>query len=620
YNAPIYFATKRNPTAPIRDESMQQYGGFFQYVVFDHDNPVGRLEQITNEQADELLSAQVYGSISPIKGLSLSGLYALESTELDKGYLAPPNTYEAAGRGRAGRNLLDRHHSYGQVQLQYERSLGEHQLTALLGHSYEYMRSSLFGAFIFDSLPAANFRYQDLQPGKNFASGTNPAPWEEEESRKMAAFYGRLSYAWGEKIAVQASLRREGASNLGANHQWGLFPAASLSLNLAAITGQSWLPKTRFSYGVSGNVPLANYASLALVEETGLRYYYNGQFITISDVVQTANPDLRWETSRGWNLGLDIQLGGSWLKATVDIYAQQTHDLIQHTNLEVPGGISSRYTYNGGDIRSSGQEVSLLMELFRSRSSLSWSHRLVLGHAQTRLGSLSTDEFPQQAREVIGDRGNGPGRWFPVIYLQEGEKLGEIWGPEYVGIDPQGKWIFRDWDLDGTAGDPLRDIVKAGDAFPTAYWGWSSSLRWKSWSLDFLLSGATGHSLVNTYRYYYETPGSVDFNNLLASALIPDRRRLRDFARFSDYYVEKASYARLDYLSLGREFGASMAGIHTRWKVYLLVQNLFTLTAYEGVDPEVRLNRGSDPFVPGIELRNTYFPVRNWVLGVEMNL
>ncbi|MCB0837605.1 MAG: TonB-dependent receptor, partial [Bacteroidetes bacterium] len=319
------------------------------------------------------------------------------------------------------------------------------------------------------------------------------------------------------------------------------------------------------------------------------------------------------------DLGFDIGMENGFLQLSVDFYGQKTTDLLQNITLPVAGGsISRAFTFNAGALNSNGLELSLTNCLFKQNPDFSIENRFTLGRARTWLMTLDSEyeDFPD--KRLIGDNSNGPGRWFPAIYLRDNKPVGEFWGYMYQGINADGEWIFKDIDGGGFSSSE-GDFDYIGNALPRSLWSWNSSIQWKNVSLDFQLTGVAGHSILNTYRYFYEIPYSMGVNNILRSATERPVSRLREFGQLSDFYVEKASYARMDYMTLSYAWTSSDKW-YSNLKVYLLSQNLFTITGYRGVDPEARLNSQGNPLVPGIELRNTYFPVRNWVAGVRINL
>jgi TonB-linked SusC/RagA family outer membrane protein len=617
-NAPLFYAARMIPEMPVNDPNSSMYGGFFQPFIYEMQNPVAILDQVTNENTLRNSMFQTRASVEIIKGLTLNGSFALQQRGIDKGYQSEAVAYNFNGTGYTALQTEKDFRRFYDLHLDYQTSIGKHHLSAVLGHSYEYNRQILRKATL-NSFLGEESAYLDLASDSVFANNLNADIVYHRQSRRMSAFFGVLNYQLEDKISAQFSLRREGASNLGANQKWGLFPAGSLSANWLALLNREGLFRTRFSYGLTGNLPRDNYRSQFLVSGVGYTFFDNGQYIEAQDIVRQGNPDLSFEKTRGWNLGFDIGIKEDFLNISVDFFGQKTTDLVQNLNLPFGGvAIYRSFTFNAGELNSSGVELSITNQLFKDNPEFSMTNRLVLGRSRTWLVTLDSEYREYREKRMIGDQSNGPGRWIPVIYLRERKPVGEFWGFVYERIDTDGRWVFQ--DLDGGGFDYNEDeFAYHGSALPQFIWSWNSVLEWKKWSVDFQLTGVSGHHMFNTYRYYYEIPSSMVGQNILYSATINPANRLRDYGELSDFYIEKASYARLDYLTLAYQFDTK-----DKWysdlQLYLTSQNLFTITGYSGVDPEPRLNSRGAPLVPGVELRNTYFPVRNWVLGLRLNL
>ena len=617
-NAPLYFSAKMMPVMPIYDVNQTSYGGFFQPGLYDMQNPVATLEQTTNENQVINRIGQSRASVKIIGGLTLNGSFFLQQRDYQKGYQTNKAAYIYNGIGYAALQTEDQFRRFYDVHLDYDKMLGNHRITAVLGHAYEYNRDFTRVARL-TGVPNSEFSYTDMVNDTTFAGNQEAEMTYNRESRKISAFFGRVHYQWEDKISAQFTLRREGASNLGENQKWGIFPAGSVAIDWLPLLDKKGKFKTRFSYGLTGILPRDNYQSQFLVDGIGYQFYYNGQFVEAADIVREGNPDLSWEKVRGWDLGFDIGIKEGFLDLTFDFYGQNTTDLIQHYNLPVGGNIARAFTFNAGRFNSNGLELSVVNTLFAKNPDFSVVNRFMIGRARTWMVSLDSDyqDFPD--KRFIGDASNGQGRYFPVVYLRDNKEVGEIWGKVYDAIDSDGRWVFKDLDGGGVSFNPEEDIAYHGNGMPRSIWSWATDITWKRFDLDFQLTAVRGHSLVNTYRYNYEIPSTMGGNNLTASAPTNPTNRLTDYSEFSDFYVEDASYTKLEYLSLSYNLKATDKW-YSKMRFYILAQNLFTITDYSGVDPEARLNSRGNPLVSGIELRNTYFAVRNWVFGIDLTI
>ena len=202
-----------------------------------------------------------------------------------------------------------------------------------------------------------------------------------------------------------------------------------------------------------------------------------------------------------------------------------------------------------------------------------------------------------------------------MIRVAEGEKIGQIYGPIYTGPDAAGNPTFKDLNGDGTG--TTDDKAMLGNGIPNFTLGFNNSFTLGNFTLNAFLRGAFGHSLINQFRVFYEdrNPGSIlSYNRVNTKYADP---KLKD-AKYSSLHVEKGDFIRLDNMQLG--YTLPVKGVFNKAFVYLAGNNLFTITGYTGVDPEVRFGDSEDngnPLAPGIDRRDNYFTTRSFSLGVN---
>ena len=386
--------------------------------------------------------------------------------------------------------------------------------------------------------------------------------------------------------------------------------------------------KLRAGYGVTGALPRDNGLSKA-----GIVYDRANDAFTLN---RAANPDLKWEEKAEINLGLDF--GTDRLTGALDVYNRTISDFILLRDVD-PAifQVSQRYE-NAGQLSTNGIELSLNYGLVRSKD-LTYNTGVVLSSYKTTLDEFIIDE---QTRGNLGAPGqNGTN----VVRVAVGEEIGQIWGPVFTGsVDERGIPIMEDINGDGqvisnqdAALAENGDFEQLGNGIPDLELGWTNQLTYKNWDLNAFFRGAFGHSLVNTFRAFYEPriPGQAGFN-IINTELARDDITV---ARFSSYYVENASFFKLDNVTLGYNFDVSNSKAFSRIRAYFSVQNAFVITGYTGLDPEPILqdlgptdNGGRagdadgdgivegtpDPLVTGIDRRNNYFTSRTFTIGLNV--
>ncbi|MGB5435457.1 MAG: TonB-dependent receptor, partial [Maribacter sp.] len=381
------------------------------------------------------------------------------------------------------------------------------------------------------------------------------------------------------------------------------------------------LLKVRVGYGVTGALPSSNGLSRSLYEPA------DGKLS--SNQLTDANPDLKWEEKAETNFGVEFASGR--LGATLDIYTRNISDFILERDVDVTIYPTGRRWENAGEMKSQGFELAVNYDVVKSED-LNYNTGIVLSRNKTTLEKYT---IPQEMRGSLGAPGQND---TDMIRIKEGEEIGQIWGPVFTGEVVDGSQVLEDVNGDGqlltaqnNALDPDGDFAVLGKGTPDFELGWTNRLTYKRWDLNAFFRGAFGHSLINTYRAFYEprvgSQGSYNFvNTELANPEITN-------AKFSSLYVEKADFFKLDNLSIGYTFDLGENKYIKGVRVTASGQNLFTITNYTGSDPEPALqDRGSeagngdfsptaspDPLIPGIDRRSSYFSATTFTLGLNIN-
>ena len=638
----LRYAIVANPTMPIygKDSPYQfnseQFGGYFESLgLFDSFNPVSMIEQNKNRGDSMELNYGLNIGFDLTDDLALTARIAEQNSKLSNTIYYPTTSHfngNATSPLRKGKvEKYNERYSFKLYELfgTFDTSFGSTDMTVTAGYSYNQTNfaSNLFslGDFPDNSLDysdAIEFSQDLLNDG--FIEAESDASPDE----KIIAFFGRLNLTYDNAIFFNASLRQEGSTKLGDDEKWGLFPAVGLGVDINRYLelDQVNLLKLRVGYGVTGALPGPN----GLSRQGRTLNYDGGQGGAGTTLTRAANPNLKWEEKAETNIGLEFATGR--LNATLDVYSRNIKDFILERTVDVAVyGVDKRFE-NAGELKTQGLELAVNYDLFND-DNLSYTTGLNFSTYKTTLEDYVLDA------EMRGQLGAPGQNSTAMIRVKVGEEIGQIWGPVYEGVDVDtGSPIFADINGDGqiignqeAALEDNADFKVLGSGIPDFELGWANQLQFGDWSINAFFRGAFGHSLVNTFRAFYEPRLSTQSSyNYVTTKLAVDGLTT---ARFSSLYVEKADFFKLDNLTISRSIDVSNISAIDGLSLSLSGQNVFTITNYTGADPEPALvDRGTsdngsrpttndaelDVLSPGIDRRYNYFNSRTFTLGVNI--
>lgn len=625
------YATIYNPTAPILDASAagERYDGYYQLGAFDYYNPVAILEQNKNDRKRNVLLANVRGDYKLLDNLTVSASYSRERKTQNTSTYWDKNSY-LTGADRNGLAILEDNRDEAELfesTAEYNQEFGGIELRLLGGYSYQEFTFDGFnlngGNFLTDA-----FTYNNASTAQDFQTGRGTVD-SYKNNYRLIAFFGRVNLNFSNNYFLTASLRREGTSRFGTENRWGLFPAVSAGVNLSnlfSIAGVDNL-KLRVGYGVTGNIPSESYLSLRRFGQVG-NFLVNGKWIPSYGPVSNPNPNLKWETKSDISAGIDFALMNYKFTGSLDFYTTTTKDLILDYNVPVPPNLYPTTFANVGELRNSGLELVLNYNVI-ANPNFSWTTTLNgTYYLENKILSLSKGEFNFGGVRDIGDLGSPGQNGTPLIRIEEGKPIGQLWGLQYVGVSNEGSWVFADVNGDGVAAGDANDRTVIGNGLPKAQLGWNNTFTFGNLDFSFFLDGYFGHDLLNSFRAFYEAPGAISSYNILASTLDePGLTKLKDAPKLSSLHVEDASFVRLNNTTLGYNFDLPSGSSFRRIRVYLTGERLFYITGYKGVDPEPRFsdsdssesNTGNlGPLAPGLDRRNTWYRTAAVTFGLQL--
>lgn len=612
-----------SPMLPVRNED----GSWTTGSGSKNYNPLSLIYENTSETMYKNTQLLGKASLEIIEGLKWNVNYSFTNNQSTYSAYDSHNTQLegiSAYNGRATRNTYFGHEHIFETFGNYDTTINDiHKLSVMAGYSWEEkMSNDGFGLTVHDF-------YDDVLKWNQltYASTIDGIPAVQsgtKETIRNISFYGRASYSFNSKYMIQATVRRDGSSVFGKNNQWGTFPSVSVAWN---ITEENFMKnqnlfdnlKFRLGYGVSGNaLGFGAYTAIATYGASGFFDYNGKQWRTLA-ATKNANPDLKWETTGMFNVGLDYGLLNGRLSGTIEFYNKKTKDLIWNypvsTNLYPFGDIAA----NVGEITNQGIEVSINAVPVQTKN-FTWNTTVTLSHNKNTVNRLSNDKFEvgvftQGDPMVAGVSSEG--------YTQriiEGEPLGTFFTYEFAGFNDAGKatYYVRDENTGERTGETTeqpgyKDRTITGCAQPKLNFGWNNTFNYKNWNATVFFTGVFGNDIYNGTRANYMSPEMLAggknvlkefLDNPTTSASLP-----------SDRFIENGSYLRLSTLSLGYTF-KNFNGWLQNLQLYVTCNNLFTITGYKGLDPEVNMG-GIDP---GIDYRWSVYPhTRTTMVGVKIN-
>ena len=610
------YATIYNPTAPIKADGpiYEKYEGYFQQKTPYYYNPVALLEQNTHEAKRAGLNMNLKANFSLNDHLSLSALYAQQKINaLANQYFDRNSLWIGMDRNGLGLKSTDESSmEFLKFSGAYVDTFGQGSMRIETGYSWqEFINEGLSasGGDFFTDIFGSN----NLQAAADFQKGLGNVH-SYKNAERLIAFYSRAYVNIKDDYFLSASLRREGATSLGARKKWGVFPALSggvILSNFFSFRNIDYL-KLRAGMGITGNRPQTTSIS-QLTFGQGNNFYYNGNFVSSYTPASNENPSLQHESKSEINLGMDMELFAGKIQASLDVYRSRTKKLIRQISVPVPPNLHNQSWVNLGELANAGMELSLNFDTaYMGR--LSWMPGIVAS-LQQRSKLLSLSDFNHDFGEfqMIAPLGSPGQDEVDLVRLEENAPLGMFWGLIYLGMSEDGEWVFQDVNGDGEIDESDKQVI--GNGQPSFQLGFNNNFQLGKLDVNLFFRGVWGHDLVNTFRAFYELPDNIDPYNRLTGSESANIFGVP--AGFSSYFIERASYLKLDNASLTYSPGMHKFEAFDELKLFATIQNLFTITKYTGVDPEVRLRDESsgDWLAPGIERRNTWFQARAITVG-----
>ncbi|MDB5152920.1 MAG: SusC/RagA family protein [Mucilaginibacter sp.] len=595
-------------------------------------NPIQDLLLTTNETDAFRVLGNFYGEYEIIPGLKAKVSIGTDVINTRQDQFSPSNTtsgYATNGIASIGANKVATW--VNENTLTYNKVLNEHSFNVLVGYTTQTSTGN------FNTSGSQNF-ISNLSGYNSLQGGSVPLiPTSGQYSWTLNSWLARINYSFLHRYNFTVTGRADGSSRFGANNKWGYFPSAGFSWNVkeenflkdASVVSDLNL---RLSAGTTGNQEIGEYQSLVTLSPTN--YFFNGTVQTGFAPTSLGNPDLKWEKTAQYDVGVDLGLWDNRVSITADAYYKRTSNLL----ISVPVQLSSGYAAeleNVGSVENKGLEIALNTDNIKS-GSFKWKTSASITFNRNKVLSLNGQ---QSFYAQIADAYSDPLYKLSPVVIKVGSPLGTIWGYKSAGIiqssdnlsqtptlgtEQSGDRKYVDINKDGVIN--ANDKTNLGSVQPKFIYSFSNTFTYKSFDLFIFFQGSYGNKIYNLLQEELElTNLGQNASTVLLQRWTPTnpsnsipRASYSPVAQVLDKYMQDGSYLRLKNISLGYNFSPAVAHkiLAKQLRVYVSAQNLLTFTHYTGYDPEVN-TFGQNNLLQGIDF-GAYPSSKTFLAGLNI--
>lgn len=609
-----------DPTQPVysNNPALAQYGGYYQNLkdgsinTLSGRNPVG----LINQRRDRSTVKRSIGNIQLDYRLPyIDGL----SANLNLGYdvqrgrgtiFVAPNSATLVG-ARLGQGInnqyaADNDNKLMEAFLKYDKEIGVGRLELLAGHSYQAFD---YKNYVFDDRTITGEIFNNT-PAKRPINGKEYT----DPGYRLLSFFGRANYNIKDKYLFTGTFRADGSSRFSKDNRWGYFPSAAVAWR---VKGEDFLAsssaisdlKFRVGYGQTGQQDLGTsaaglygYLALYTPSENTSQYQFGNQFYTTSRA-GLYNADVKWETTTTYNLGLDYGFIDNRLSGSVDVYKRDTKDLLNFIEVAALANLSNAGNFNVGSLTNRGVEAVLNLDVIRG-DKFNWSLNANGNYNENEITKLTNVENPNYIGVQTGGIGGGVGNTIQINSVGYPANSFFVYQQVYGADGKPLEGVYVDRNKDGVINTSDRYRYKSSR--PKWLLGFGSNLSYGKASLGFTMRSSLDNYVYNNIRSGSTfNQNSTGFLSNATQEVLDSKFSTAQY--FSDYYVENASFLRMENITLGYNVG-KIAQDKANVNISLAVQNAFVVTDYKGLDPEV---------FSGID--NTIYPrPRTFTLGLNI--
>lgn len=611
----FYSAAAWNPTFPDHRNSSGGWDGYASASQIN--NPQALLEENDHTENSHISThAKLTFNLLPSLKFTLFGAYSYD-VDQQMQYL-PTSVWN---KGQAYRSTAKHENILANAILSYNKKVDVHAfgLTALA----EIQKDTYRGYHT----TVTNFS-TDLLGYDNLAAGAL-RPWNGTgslyEQPKMTSFMGRANYTLADKYIFSFTARADGSSKFGDNHKWGFFPAVSGAWVISKepfMQAQDIINdlKLNMGYGLSGNqAGIDSYTTLSLVSPNGFIPANNGNIVSFT-TLKNINPDLKWEVSKTFNIGLDAQFLHQRLLFSVNYYNTKVTDMLYPYSVSSPPFTYTTLIANMGSMRNSGLEFSIGgtplvtkdMEL-TINGNISFQRNKLLSLSGEYNGNYLEIAKYSTIAKLNGAGFHGGNN--DVTYQIVGEPLGMFFLPKASGLagDDTNGYTYRVVDIDDNkVVDTTNDRYICGQAMPKMLIGSNISFRYHDFDISMQVNGAFGHKIFNGTSLAYMNVTSFPLYNLLAEA---PKANIKD-QTVTDYWLENGDYVNIDYITLGWRVPLHKNRFVESMRLSLTMNNVATITGYSGLTPMINSSNVNSTL--GLDDKYSYPLFHTYTIGLSL--
>jgi TonB-linked SusC/RagA family outer membrane protein len=556
--------------------------------VFQYTNPYAVATTVQNNNSINNLFGSLRADLDLYKGLSAGWFGSWRKVDSNNGYYAPAASTITSAMNYNGQAHINNDHvdeKLMDISLNYKKDFGVSHFDATA--VYEWQAQTYNGSYSAARGFANDIAtYNALQLG-TLANALSGDVASYKNDRRLVSFLGRVNYSYNNRYLLTASFRRDGSTVFGENHKWGNFPSASLAWRVdqeGFMKNQKTFSSLKFrvGYGVTGNqqgiTPQNSIALVGLNSQTPT-VYFGGQLIPNYFYTQNANPNLRWETKKQANAGLDFGFFNDRLTGSIDAYTANTDNLLFRYTVPVTGSFFvNNILANIGSLQARGLELSLAYTVIKTENTtltLAGNGSLMQSKVLSLGGNIQGLDVPTN---YVGLGSNA--------YLVKGKPIGTFLILQHLGKDANNGETVVDQDGNGSIdqGDQSKDRVEAGQSLPKYTYAFTPTFTYKNFDASMVWRGSGGNKIYNGLRQTLSLEENLGKSNLLQSAL---PLGIASSGYGSDLWLEDGSYLRFQNLSFGYRINVPKVKYISSLRISLTGQNLAVITKYSGLDPEV---------------------------------
>jgi len=660
YNNTLRAAFITSPLSPIYSDN--GYNGSPYNDTSDSDwynadgNPYGIMMTTTNnENKNATFSGNVFAELQPIKNLTIKTVFGAVYGSSEYRSFTPLYRFSIYSynttRTKASQNMNTSLGMTWTNTASYDWKLNDHSFNALLGMEVYRYEGTYVGAetgILKEGFDDWDHAYVDNGTATTQDDGMKASGYPHDKARTVS-YFGRLGWNWKETYMVNATLRCDGSSKFSRGNRYGWFPSISAGWT---ITNEPFMNKThdwldflklRASWGQVGNQNIDNYQYTAPIKSDHTYYIFGTQYGAQAQSSywgaypsRLANANIKWETSEQTNIGVDARFVNGRLGVNADFYLKKTKNWLVEAPILATAGTGAPYI-NGGDVKNTGFELAFS---WNDQIGKDFHYNIGVNGAYNKndVGNIPTEDG------IIHGSTNQLYDNTPEFYRAEnGHPIGYFWGYKTCGIF-QNQTEIDDWikagngvlqsdvkpgdvkyvDVDHNGAINDEDKVDLGCGMPDLTYGFNLSFNYKGLDFSLTANGMIGNKIVQSYRNHsnkqanYTTAILDRWTGEGTSNRIPRVTETNVNWQFSDLYIQDGDFLRISNITLGYDFAKLLKSkIISQARLYAQVQNAFTFTKYDGMDPEIGYGPESKGWVSGVDLG--YYPrPRTILIGVNL--